>query len=364
MNLSQLSLIILLFIGNYSLVAQVEAQVEAQTQETKPTKKPKKESLLDVLTTQTLPKIALEMDLKMLFDDRRMMNYQKAVASITFDDGAVWTDDIKLKTRGVFRSQKCDNPPLKLKYSKKGLKARKLNKNNELKLVYPCKLGDDFQKFVYKEYLIYKLNNILTEQSLRVQLIDLEIKDSLDNIPPITTKGFLIEHREELIHRVGAEMNDMRCLKPVHLVSYDYTLFQVFQYFIGNTDWLLPGCKNCEIIDFEDGKMIPIAYDFDFSGMVEASYAIPNSALPVKTITDRYFLGHKKKMEDLEPVFALFHEKKAELIQVVNDFEYLPKSERRKMVRYMESFYKILKKPKLLKKAFIHPMGDNMKDDY
>jgi len=337
--------------------------LSAQTEEEPPIK-PKTESLLDVLTTQTLPKVALEMDLKMLFGDRRLMNYQPAVAKITFDDGTVWTDNIKLKTRGVYRSQKCDNPPLKLKYSKKGLKARNLNKNNEFKLVYPCKLGEDYQNYVLKEYLIYKLNNILTDQSLRVQLIDLAIKDSLDNIAPIAAKGFLIEHREELIHRVGAKMNDMRCLQPKHLVTYDYTLFQVFQYFIGNTDWLLPGCKNCEIIDFEDGTMIPIAYDFDFSGMVEASYAIPNRSLPVETITDRYFLGHKKKMEDLAPIFALFQAKKAELINTVNDFDYLPKSERKTMVRYMESFYKILKKPKLLKKAFIHPMGDNMKDDF
>jgi len=326
--------------------------------------KPKKESLLDVLVTQKLPKLSLEMDLKMLFEDRRMMNYQKAVATITFDDGEEWTDDIQLKTRGKFRSKKCDNPPLKLKYSKKSLKARKLNKNNEFKLVYPCKLGDNFEKYVFKEYLVYKLNNVLTEQSLRVQLIDLEIKDSLDNIAPITTKGFLIEHREELIDRLDAVMSDAKCMKPVHLSSYDYTLFQVFQYFIGNTDWLLPTCSNCEIISLESGIMIPVAYDFDFSGMVNTNYAIPNSALPVTTITDRYFLGHKKKMTDLNPIFALFQAKKAELIKTVNDFEYLPKKERKRMVKYMESFYKILGKPKLVKRTFVHPMADSMKEDY
>ena len=190
------------------------------------------------------------MDLKMLFDDRRMMNYQPAVATITFEDGEVWTDNIQLKTRGKFRSQKCDNPPLKLKYPKKGLKARKLNKNNELKLVYPCKLGGNYQKYVLKEYLVYKLNNVLTDQSLRVQLIDLEIKDSLDNIVPIVAKGFLIEHREELIDRVDAVMSDAKCMKPVHLSMYDYTLFQVFQYFIGNTDWLLPTCKKLRNYQF------------------------------------------------------------------------------------------------------------------
>lgn len=355
MKFLRLSICLLLLISSQFLFAQVQ-------KDTLP--KSKKESLLDILVTQELPKVALEMDLKMLFDDRRMMNYQKAVATITFDDGEVWTDDIKLKTRGVYRSQKCDNPPLKLKYGKKRLKKRGLNKNNEFKLVYPCKLGKEYEKYVFKEYLVYKLNNVLTGRSLRVQLIDLEIRDSLDNLAPIITKGFLIEHREELIDRLGAVMSDAKCMKPVHLLPYDYTLFQVFQYFIGNTDWLLPTCKNCEIVSLESGEMIPVAYDFDFSGMVNTKYAIPSSSLPVKYITDRYFLGHEKSMTELAPVFALFQEKKSELIQTINDFDYLSKGERKRMVKYIESFYRILDKPKLVKREFVHPMGDGMKEDY
>ena len=174
----------------------------------------------------------------------------------------------------------------------------------------------------------------------------------------------MIEHREELIHRLGAVMSDAKCMEPVHLSNYDYTVFQVFQYFIGNLDWLLPTCKNCEIISLEDGEMVPVAYDFDFSGLVNPEYARPNRAFPVKTLQDRYFLGHKKKMEDLEPVFALFKEKKQALIETIKNFDYLSKFERRNMVRYVESFYKILNKPKLIKKEFIHPMADSMKDDF
>lgn len=324
----------------------------------------KKQSLLDILVQEDLPKLAIEMDFKMLFDDRRMMNYQKAALSLTMDDGSIWTDKVNVKTRGKFRSLKCDNPPLKIKFPKKALKARGLNKLNEFKLVYPCKTQKAHQKFVLKEYLVYKLYNVLTDYSLRVQLVDLMLKDSMDHLPPITAKGFLIEHREELIARIDAKMSDIKCMKPIQLSNYDYTLFQVFEFFIGNTDWLLPTCKNAEVISLEDGTMIPIPYDFDFSGMVNADYAIPNSSLPVKYITDRYFLGHKKKMEDLVPVFEVFQNKKEALINTINTFEYLPKSERRIMVKYLQSFYKILGKPRLVKKVFIHPMGASMAKDY
>jgi len=343
-----------LFLGTLSLSAQVSNDTTFV--------KPKKKSLLDVLMTQELPKLSLEMDMKTLFDDRRRMNYRKAIASIMFDDGEVWTDSIQIKTRGVYRSQKCDNPPLKLKYYKKSLKGRKLNKNNEFKLVYPCRGGEEYKNYVLKEYLVYKLNNVLTDKSLRVQLIDLEIKDSLSNLEPILEKGFLIEHREELIHRTGAIMSDVKCMKPANVSPYDYTLFQVFQFFIGNTDWLLPTCKNCEIISLEGGVMVPIAYDFDFSGMVHTEYAVQRSSLPVKRVTDRFFLGHSKTMEELAPIFALFQEKKSELIQTVDDFEHLPKYERRKMIKYIQSFYKIIDKPKLTKEHFMHPMAEVLEE--
>ncbi len=328
------------------------------------TTEPEGQSLLDTLITQKLPKLALEIDLKSLFEDRREMNYRKAMASITFDNGEVWTDEIKLKTRGVYRAQTCDNPPLKLKFAKKRLKARKLNKNNEFKLVYPCKSGNNFQNYVLKEYLVYKLYSVLTEHGLRVQLVDLEIKDSLNNISTVVKMGFLIEHREELIHRLGAVMSDAKCMEPSMLSIYDYTLFQVFQYFIGNTDWLLPTCKNCEIISMPSGEMVPIAYDFDFSGIVRTSYAVPKIELGLYSITQRYFLGHKKKMENLEPVLDLFQEKKAALIATINDFEYLSKRERKRMVKYINSFYKIIDNPKSVKKEFIHPMSAEMRDKY
>ncbi len=345
------------FVGILPLLAQASKPKDIKI-------KPKKKSLLDVLTTQELPMLFLETDLKKLLDNRRRKKYQAAAASISFDDGEVWTDSIQLRTRGVYRNRKCDNPPLKLKYSKKSLQARKLNKNNELKLVYPCKKGNTYQEYVFKEYLVYKLNNVLTDQSFRVQLIDLVIKDSLDNIAPIHVKGFLMEHQEEVIRRLGAVKSDGNCMEPEQLSQPDYTLLQVFQFFIGNTDWLLKNCKNIELINMENGETIPIAYDFDFSGMVNADYAVPNSKFPVRTITDRYFLGHQKTVEELEPAFAIFQEKRSALIHTVEAFEYLSTKERKKMVKYIESFYKILDKPKVTKYHFMHSLEEKIKYNY
>lgn len=317
-----------------------------------------KESLLDHLIETGMSQLEVQTNLESLFNDRKRKSYKKAVGTFIFQDGDTWKDSIEVKVRGVFRASKCDNPPLKIKYSKKLLKARGLKKRNEYKLVYPCKNEEEYQNYIYKEYLIYKLYNELTERSLRVHLIDFTLRDSADRMEPIKSTGFMIEHREELIKRLDAEKNDTRCLPIKNLSAYDYTLFQVFQFMIGNVDWLIPNCKNSEVIQLKDSIMIPIPYDFDYTGFVNPSYAVPFATFKQKEVTDRYFLGHKKDIKDLMPVFDLFKEKENTFINIIDSFEYLPKKDRKILVKYLNSFYKILEQPKKIKKVFVHDMGD------
>ncbi len=311
-----------------------------------------KESILDHLTESKMPELELVLHLDSLFMDRRHKNYQDASATFTFENGETWTDSMEVKVRGIFRAAKCDNPPLKIKYSKNLLKKRGLKKRNEYKLVYPCKSNKIYQNYIYKEYLIYKLYNELTDKSLRVHLIDFTLKDATQKKEDIQSIGFLVEHREEIIKRLDAHKNDIRCLPVKMLSPYDYTLFQVFQFMIGNVDWLIENCKNTEVIQLQDNTIIPIPYDFDFTGMVNPSYAVPNRIFKQKYVTDRYFLGHEKSMEELMPIFELFKEKKKNFVQLITEFPYLSNRDRKAMLKYLESFYRILDRPAQVKRAF------------
>ena len=194
-------------------------------------------------------------------------------------------------------------------------------------------------------------------------MIDFALQDITQKTETVQTTGFLIEHREEIIKRLDAVKNDMRCLPIKMLSPNDYTLFQVFQFMIGNVDWQIANCKNAEVIQMQDKTIIPIPYDFDFTGMVNPEYAIPISNFKQKLVTDRYFLGHKKKLEDLSPVFELFKSKKETFMNIINSFEQLPKKERKAMLNYLRSFYKILDRPNEVKRQFIHDMDDG-KDLY
>lgn len=337
--------------------------VLSQDQEKKK-KKVKKISLLDQLLMEELPQLEVNTNVKEVYADWRLQNYHWGAATISLAGEEILKEDIKVKTRGKYRSKHCENPPIKIKFPKKRLKARNLKKWNEFKVVYPCQSKSQYQTYVLKEYLVYKLYNVLTDYSLRTQLVDLVLSDSAGVLENKYFKGFLIEHREEFIKRTDAVMSDMKCMRPNHLDTYSYTLFQVFQFLIGNTDWLLPTCKNSEIVSLESGLMVPIPYDFDFSGMVSAEYATPDPAFGLYSVRERYFLGHQKSLEELEPVFELFKEKREDLIKVIENFEYLSKRERKAMIGYLKSFYKILDKPKKIKKIFVHPMAETMAKDY
>ena len=71
---------------------------------------------------------------------------------------------ITLETRGNFRKRYCHIPPLKVNF--KGEEASSLSSLGSLKLVNSCKSGELYKEYLLKEYLIYKMYNLLTEKKL------------------------------------------------------------------------------------------------------------------------------------------------------------------------------------------------------
>jgi len=313
-----------------------------------------KESILDHLIDTKMSSLEIETDLEELFMDRRYKKYKKAVATFNFREGETWTDSLEVKVRGVYRATNCDNPPLKIKYSKKLLKKRGLKKRNEYKLVYPCENSVEYQNYIYKEYLIYKLYNELTDKSLRVHLVDLTLKDAAQKRDNIEVAGFLIEHRDEITKRLDGTKYDTRCLTFSDMKSSEnITLLEVFQYMIGNLDWVVENCKNIELVQLADSTVVPVPYDFDYTGFVNPSYAVPASKYNQKTLRDRFFKGQDKSLAELQPGIELFEEKKKTFIQLINDFDQLPKRERKAMIYYLKSFYSIINRPNQVKNIFV-----------
>ncbi len=87
-------------------------------------------------------------------------------------------------------------------------------------------------------------------------------------------------------------------------------------------------------------KAVPVAYDFDYSGLVNTEYAVPLKNIPIKAVTERYYLGMCYSEDELGPVIEEFEGLKDEFLQIINDFDLLSKSHQKQMANYIESFFK------------------------
>ncbi|NRB47729.1 MAG: hypothetical protein HRU41_08635 [Saprospiraceae bacterium] len=322
----------------------VQAQYEASTI-----------SFLDQLIAKECQVLELKMNLDSLLDNRKKYQYQKAELSVTFANGDSKAEEVKVRPRGRFRNMHGEIPPLKIKLSNSSLKGQGYMPMNELKIVLPFGKGSRQTDWLYKEYLVYKLYEKLSPFSFRTQRVEVLLANTGKRKRPIRLQGFLIEDKEELAHR-----SDLHFCEESHLGAnlsrYHYQIVQLFQYMIGNTDWLPTTSHNLALFRNSAGGVIPVPYDFDFAGMVNTNYACPNDILPISNVKQRYFMGNYPSLEELKPAIQHFQSKKEELLQVIQSFDALRKAEKQKMQQYLLSFFDLIANDTEAESQFVHLM--------
>jgi hypothetical protein len=91
---------------------------------------------------------------------------------------------------------------------------------------------------------------------------------------------------------------------------------------IGNTDWSVPIKHNVlllspsQVASANDNLIVP--FDFDYSGLVNAEYAIPFETLPIKTVRDRLYLAICRDENTFKNAINEFAEKKDDFYKVVS----------------------------------------------
>jgi len=89
----------------------------------------------------------------------------------------------------------------------------------------------------------------------------------------------------------GATPIELTQLHPRSISQADAALVELFNYAIGMTDYSGVFMHNIEPIRSMDGTLIPVSYDFDWSGTIDARYAEPNPSLPIRNVRQRIFQG-------------------------------------------------------------------------
>jgi len=287
-------------------------------------------------------------DLEFLKDERP--DEEEIAALIRFrDEDGDWRDErAEVRTRGIFRreARNCSFPPIRLDVPTGRMEGTVFHGQDKLKLVMPCREGrGNFQALVLKEYLAYRMLNVLTPFSFRVRLVDLTVHDTSGDNDPIRQVGFAIEDDEALAARNRAVVSEWERFSPGGMDVPQASLVSVFQYMIGNTDWSAVEFHNAILLWDDQGRYLTVPYDFDFSGIVEAPYATPDPRLGIRTVRDRLYRGFCWPEADYEGLNRTFTEKRPELEALWHGLEVLENGDRDRGLDYLELFYRIVEVP-------------------
>ncbi len=299
------------------------------------------ESIFDQMNYQQVLDMTLEVDVKSLTENRRSKEDYTATMSFVDATGTTQEWDTEVNIRGKYRRMNCaEMPPLKLNFKKGDLAAVGLSSSNDLKLVTYCVEDEtEAKELLLKEYLAYKLYNIISDASYRVQLVNVTYKD-INTTEELKQWAFLIEDTAQLRERLGAD----KCEATFNTTAKQYNADEfktmaLFQYMIGNSDWNTLMGKNIKVVKKGD-KLMAIPYDFDFSGMVNAPYAKPNVDYQLTSVEDRVYLGFDKDVKKMEATYQHFVDHRSELLALVYNFELLEMSTRKEVILYLNDFFK------------------------
>jgi hypothetical protein len=250
-------------------------------------------------------------------------------------------------------------PPLKLIYKRNPSAA--FYPLKMLKLVNACKPTNEYDQYLLKEYVCYKMYNLLTDMSLRPRLLNLKYQDSSGKKKPITRHAFLLEEPKEMARRNKCRQFGGRIIQNQLIDRNQETLLSLFEYFIGNTDWGISFHHNVilhNIILLQSKKdsvaaPFPVAYDFDGSGMVNADYVAPDQMLGISSVRERAYKGLTKTMAELNAALDIFRKQKAAIYATVDQFALLSYDTKREMKSYLDDFYDTIDDPAKIRETFI-----------
>jgi hypothetical protein len=293
--------------------------------------------------------IRLEAPLRTVFADRDDPQFEPARIEVATAGGAPLAIDLRVRVRGKSRTVACDFPPLLLNFPGDQPAGSPFDGEDRLKLVTHCLASVQHEQHVMLERQIYRALNLLTASSLRVRPVEMTYFDTDRGRETADRVGFLIEDEEQFAARSGLTVFSTERIDRALYDASALALLDVFQYFIGNTDWSPaegPAGENCchNIVPYArpDGVLLPVPYDFDAAGIVDAPYAYPSPQVPIRSVRERLYRGRCRDLTELEPVFAAFTGQREALTELFTPQAGISERTSTRARQYIDQFYAIL----------------------
>ena len=293
--------------------------------------------------------LTLTLNIRQLRKDRgATAPYRPATMSYVDSAGAVVTVPMRARTRGIWRLKNCDFPPLRIKVSDKASKKTLFHDLGEPMLVNFCRNTDGYEQYILQEFMLYRIYQLLTPASHHVRLVKVAYTDSATGKVEATRYGFISEDPAQVAERMGGAILKEKGADSDDLDAPRSAIAFLFQYMIGNTDFSFGGLHNAELIRTSTGDIYPIAYDFDYAGAVNASYAAPDPRLRIKSVRERQFRGYCAFNAEYPKALPLFTEKRSAIYALYADplGQLLSQRTVKETLSYFDDFYKDIQTPK------------------
>ena len=299
-----------------------------------------------LFTDDEILNLSLRFDVSTYRKKKPKDEYMDAIMTYHISKDDSINKNVRLKTRGEFRNGHCAYPPIVLNFKKAEFEKADLNKIGKVKVVTHCMTGNE--DYLFREYLVYKLYNVLTDTSFRVRLINMTYINTVKASKPVSTYAFFIEPLDLLAERIGAMPVEVTSLNQKNIIPEMMDRMAIFNYMIGNTDWSVPGQHNCKVLsDPKSGQPnlgLIVPYDFDYSGFVDASYAVPVEELGIESVRQRIYQGVCRDDATFMKSLQEFTARKEAFYNVISEFQYLDERSKKDMTRFLDEFFSMFDK--------------------
>src|SRR5262249_55116350 len=225
---------------------------------------------------------------------------------------------VQIGSRGHFRlmPRNCDFVPIRVEFER-GADAAAVGTAFEgqksLKLGTHCRGDREYDNYTLKEYLTYRLFNLVTPLSFRARLARATYVDASTKKTIASRYAIFIEHENDVARRFGGRVVELKRIQFDDLDAATLNRMMLFEYMIGNTDFSIWMLHNVRIVQDPNRKIYSVPYDFDLTGLVHPPYAAPDPRLGIRSVVDRLYRGPCRTTEDFDAAAESFRAKRADM---------------------------------------------------
>jgi hypothetical protein len=221
--------------------------------------------------------------------------------------------------------------------------------------------GSSGAGWVHLEHGIYRAYNQISDSSYKTRKLSVVYRDTKSRRRELVQPAFILEPDKQLAKRLGRERIRPPIVGPLQMSIMETARNVLFQYLIGNTDFALKrglkgeGCCHNGRVYARPGAAddwVTVPYDFDYAGIINTKYALPDAKLPIRRVRTRLYRGFCWHNDLLPGLIEQFNQNR-------NDIEAallsggLSKSKFRSVKKYIDDFYETVNDSKQLQKHLI-----------